>query len=75
MKTFDKLTKEEVAQYERDNDSVVIFDNEIGIAFQKVRCEDPEEDALAISYDVVDQAVILYSEYVYRLKNYLDEKF
>jgi len=74
-KDLEDFTQEEIAQYEREHDAIVLFDGDYGIAFQKVDFEDQEEAALAVSVSVVDEAIILYNEYVQRLKDYLNRKF
>ncbi|MCL1942065.1 MAG: hypothetical protein FWF54_00710 [Candidatus Azobacteroides sp.] len=71
--SFADMTLSEIEKWEQDTDSVVLFDDETGIAFQK--CKGGNPPALVIMIDGREKPVILQYDQVNNLKSYLNDNF
>jgi hypothetical protein len=69
---FRGMTLQQIEKWENETNSVVLFDDEIGISFQKCKDEDP---ALVIMIDGRKKPVLLLSDQIKNLKNFLNENF
>ena len=72
--SFGDMTCDQINQWEKETNSVVLFHNETSIAFQKAKLEDSDKPALAIMIDGV-KPIILLESCVNTLKNYLNRNF
>ncbi|MDR1349134.1 MAG: hypothetical protein LBJ63_12040 [Prevotellaceae bacterium] len=78
QKEFGDMTPEEIKAFEKDTNSIVLFDDTDytrGINVQKFRMEGYTEIALAILIDGMKKPLILMDEHVIALKDYLDKNF
>jgi hypothetical protein len=64
------MTPEEIEKFEKDTNSIVVFNNCKGISFQ---CADSE--ALAIIIDGVRRPFVMITPQIERLKAFLNKNF
>jgi hypothetical protein len=72
---FGDMAFGEVEKWERETNSLVLFDDAsstIGIAFQKSKSDEP---ALVIQIDGLKRPVVLFEDQIDDLMNYLKENF
>jgi len=75
-KTFGNMTFDEIEKWEKQTNSIILFNshNETGYAFQN--CSDKEEKALAILFDLDDDCPALFvGNDILRLKEFLNKNF
>jgi hypothetical protein len=70
---FGDMTPGEIESFEKRSNSIVLFDEETGINFQKSR-EDGDE-ALIILIDNVERPVVIFGSQIDTLKSWINNNF
>jgi hypothetical protein len=70
---FGDMTPEEIEAFEKQSGSIVLFDGEIGINFQ--RSQEEGDRALIIVIDNVKQPIVIFDSQLDTLKSWLNDNF
>jgi hypothetical protein len=73
-RAFGDMTLEEIEKFEKETNSIVLFDDERGINFQKSK-EDGNDKTLFIVIDGMKRPIALLDIQVNELKSYLNSNF
>ena len=72
---FGDMTFDEIEKWEKETNSIVLFDDEKGIGFQKSKFLDSNEPILLFIIDGVQKPFLVLPEQIKNLKQYLNNNF